>query len=41
MKGGKGESERAREKEMKEGEREVQELLSQATVHDRIISPRT
>ena len=42
MKGGKGESERAREKEMKRRrEREVQELLSLATVNGSIISPRT
>ena len=41
MKGGRGESERARERRSKEGEREVQELLSLATVNGSIISPRT
>ena len=41
MKGGKGERERAREKEIKEGEREVKELWIPATVNGRIISPRT
>ena len=41
MKGGRGESERARERRSKEGEREVQELLIQATVNGRIIAPRT
>lgn len=41
MNGGQGERERAREKEIKEGEREVQELLIPATVNGRRISPRT
>jgi len=42
LKGGKGESERAREKEIKKKrEREVKELLIQATVNGRIIAPRT
>ena len=41
IEGGRGESERARERGSKEGEREVQELLIQATVNGRIIAPRT
>ena len=41
MNGGQGERERAREKEIKEGEREVKELWIQATVNGRIIAPRT
>ena len=41
MNGGQGERERAREKEIKEGEREVKELWIPATVNGRIISPRT
>ena len=40
MKGGKGESERAREKEMKR-RREDKELWIQATGNVRIIAPRT
>jgi len=41
LNGGQGERERAREKEIKEGERELKELLIPATVIGRIISPRT
>ena len=41
MKGAKGSVRELERRRSKEGEREVQELLIQATVNSRIISPRT